>query len=122
MILIVDNEQDIRDLVFEFIKSEFDMTVICSPDGAHALKILECNQNIDLVISDIDMPNLDGLRFLDQATKFSHCPPFLLMTGSKDDAKKAILNSQANAVVNKPLVMSIFLNIFIVKEICSCTM
>jgi two-component system chemotaxis response regulator CheY len=64
--------------------------VIEASDGAEALKLLQ-TRSVDLVLSDINMPNLNGIEFTRQLRLqpgFSRTPIILLTTES-DPSKKA---------------------------------
>jgi DNA-binding response OmpR family regulator len=57
-ILVVDDEEDIRDLYEEEFKEE-GYKVICAADGTDAIKIAE-KEHIDLVVTDVKMPEGSG--------------------------------------------------------------
>ena len=62
-ILVVDDEPDVESLIRQrFRKSKYNF--LFSHNGEHALNSLSSNKNIDLVISDINMPVMDGLTLL----------------------------------------------------------
>ncbi len=59
-ILVVDDEKDIREVIeIYLINEEFEVITAC--DGLEALEKLK-NEAIDLIILDIMMPKLDGIR------------------------------------------------------------
>jgi two-component system OmpR family response regulator len=58
LILIVDDEADIRDLYCDELSDE-GYKVICAADGAEAIKIAE-KELIDLVVTDVKMPEGSG--------------------------------------------------------------
>ncbi len=62
-ILVVDDEQDARDLFVELFKSANKYNVLSAVDGNDALE--KCAKNkVDLILLDIVMPNLDGVDTL----------------------------------------------------------
>jgi len=61
-VLVVDDEELARDLCVEII-SGMGYTAVTSESGAGALEILE-NGHIDIVISDVRMPGMDGIELL----------------------------------------------------------
>ena len=77
-ILIVDDEKTIRDSL-QLVLSEEGYETETSSDGMEALEIIK-NKMIDVVITDIKMPNLDGMELLNQAGKISPDTFFILMT------------------------------------------
>ena len=77
-ILVVDDEPDLEDLVSQKFRRQIkdgSLAFGFARDGVEALAFLEANRDFDLVVSDINMPRMDGLTLLgklqDEATKFS---------------------------------------------------
>jgi adenylate cyclase len=77
-ILVVDDEPDLEDLVTQKFRRQIrdgSMAFGFARDGVEALEFLEANTDFDMVVSDINMPRMDGLTLLarlqDEATKFS---------------------------------------------------
>lgn len=58
-ILVVDNEECNRTLICLFLKG-IPLEIFCAKSGKEALKILNVN-NIDVVLTDICMPEMDGI-------------------------------------------------------------
>lgn len=83
-ILIVDDEADLRKLLTDYfeINGYFVMT---AKDGSEALRQIE-NQP-DLVLLDINMPELDGLELCRKIRHFVSCP-ILFLTALDEDADK----------------------------------
>jgi len=66
-ILVVDDEPDLKDLIVQRFRSQIRKGVYeftFAGDGAEALKALETDPDIDIVLSDINMPRMDGLTLL----------------------------------------------------------
>jgi len=88
-IISVDDSSTMRKMVSFTLKSA-GYDVIEASDGAEALNVLK-SRSVDLVISDINMPNLNGIeltRKLRSQPGFVRTPIILLTTES-DPAKKA---------------------------------
>ena len=64
-ILVIDDEQSIRMLLENFLGKEFE--VITKNDGLEGIKFLEEGNLPDLIVADIQMPNMDGYEFLENA-------------------------------------------------------
>jgi CheY-like chemotaxis protein/anti-sigma regulatory factor (Ser/Thr protein kinase) len=62
-ILVVDDEFEIRSLIVEFLRDIEGYTVFEAHDAASALELLE-NQQVELVLSDINMPGMRGFDLL----------------------------------------------------------
>jgi two-component system cell cycle sensor histidine kinase/response regulator CckA len=58
-ILLVDDDPDVLELVSQFVVS-FGYRVKLASNGAEALAIVEDHANLDLLITDVMMPDLDG--------------------------------------------------------------
>ena len=89
IILVVDDEGGVRDMLHKLLSKKHE--VILSPDGKHALKELG-EIEVDLVITDFQMPVLSGIELIRQGKKLSPSTSFILMTafGTIDQAVEAI--------------------------------
>lgn len=93
-ILHVDDDPGLRDLVAELLQLENDEFVVhTAPDANEGLNRLAKNgQEIDCVVSDHDMPGMDGIEFLEAVRETYPDIPFILFTGkgSEEVASDAI--------------------------------
>jgi CheY-like chemotaxis protein len=103
-ILCVEDEIDIRENIVEILQDE-DFEVVSAADGAEAFEILKNNKDIELVVSDIMMPNLSGLELLEKVrnSKFDHCN-----VSAKHDVIKGI-KMGANDYIIKPIDFDILI-------------
>ncbi|MCB1135232.1 MAG: response regulator [Chlamydiia bacterium] len=68
-VLVVDDSRFYRTQVARFVK-EAGATVHTAEDGLDALRVLEeCKNEIDLILTDIEMPKMDGLTFIREVRK-----------------------------------------------------
>lgn len=101
LILIVDDEEIIREILKEMLHLEGYKTLEAE-NGMAALDVLESNP-VDLVISDIRMPKLDGLELLKKIRhKNPDYPPVVLVTGYTDYTESNILMHGAKKIIHKP--------------------
>lgn len=77
-ILIVDDEKTLRESI-QLVLDEEGYQTKTSSDGLEALELIK-NEQFDVVITDIKMPNLDGMSLLNQANKISPDTFFIVMT------------------------------------------
>jgi CheY-like chemotaxis protein len=102
-ILIADDEASMRALVARAIAMDGHETVTAQ-DGAEALEILT-NENgaFDLLLTDIQMPIMDGIALALSAARDFPDLTILLMTGFADQRERASnLNAIAHDVITKP--------------------
>ena len=99
-ILIVDDEKEIRDLVDIYLKSDGYNTVQAC-DGLEAIKLLEEN-DVDLIILDVMMPNLNGVEACLKIREMREMPIIMLSAKSEDIDKILGLNMGADDYLTKP--------------------
>lgn len=99
-ILIVDDEDDIRDMIEIYLINE-EFNVLKAKDGIEALEILE-SQEIDLVVLDIMMPKMDGIRTCLKIRECKKLPIIMLSAKGQDSDKILGLNIGADDYVTKP--------------------
>jgi len=91
-VLHVDDDPTLGDLVATFLEEEDDrISVVTVEDASEALAALD-DHDIDCVVSDYDMPHMNGLQLLDAVRERSPGLPFILFTGkgSEEIAGEAI--------------------------------
>jgi two-component system, chemotaxis family, chemotaxis protein CheY len=101
-ILVVDDFATMRRIVKNILKQLSFMNITEADDGSTALEVLR-QEKIDLVVSDWNMPKLDGIGLLkamksDEALKVI---PFLLVTAEAqpDSIVEAIKNGASNYII-----------------------
>ena len=102
-VLIVDDEESMRLLVARAIAMDGHEIAIAA-DGAEALDILSGpNGSFDLLLTDIQMPIMDGIALALTAARDFPQLTILLMTGFADQRERAFgLNAIAHDVISKP--------------------
>ncbi|SNY61221.1 response regulator [Paractinoplanes atraurantiacus] len=103
-ILIVDDSASVRQVVSIALKGA-GYEVITANDGKDALSKMSGGQRLHLIISDVNMPNMDGITFVAEAKKlpaYKFTPIIMLTTESQDDKKKQAQAAGAKAWVTKP--------------------
>ena len=90
-ILVVDDEKSMLEFL-EYVLEKEGYTVSSVQDGQKALELLSEKTGFDLVISDLRMPELDGLELLKASQKIDPEIPFIFMTAyaSSDTAIEAL--------------------------------
>jgi two-component system, cell cycle response regulator CpdR len=102
-VLIADDEASMRALVARAIAMDGHETVTAQ-DGAEALEILTREKGaFDLLLTDIQMPIMDGIALALSAARDFPGLTILLMTGFADQRERASnLNALVHDVVTKP--------------------
>jgi two-component system, chemotaxis family, chemotaxis protein CheY len=88
-ILAVDDSKTMRDMVsFTLKKAGFDVAE--AEDGKAALNVLT-SAKFDLIITDLNMPNMDGITLIKNVRSGSQhrAVPILILTTESDGTKKA---------------------------------
>jgi CheY-like chemotaxis protein len=81
-ILVVEDQDQVRTMVVRILCAE-GFRVVEAADGLQALALLDKRTDVDLVLSDIVMPRMDGLQLAAHLSGKSKTP-VLLMTGYTD--------------------------------------
>ena len=64
VIVVVDDEETVRDVIARLLESD-GYTVLIAENGEHALQVMQDHHApVDLLISDINMPEMDGLELV----------------------------------------------------------
>ncbi len=104
-ILVVEDSPTMRQLIVFALKRLKDISVTEASDGVDGLKKLS-NQKFDLMIADINMPIMDGLKLVSlvrQDPKYKDMPIIIVTTEGAEEDKKRGLTLGANAYLTKPV-------------------
>lgn len=110
-VLLVDDSASLRRVISRSLQGA-GYTVIEAHDGQDALGKLD-GQEIHLVISDVSMPNMDGLTFAREMKKlpsYRTTPVVMLTADGRDSKKKEGQDAGAQAWIVKPFVPSQMIN------------
>lgn len=88
IILIVDDDQLIREMLTEILESE-GFSVETAVDGKEGLGKYQKNGGVNIIISDMNMPIMDGQVFLEKIREKSDDVPFIVLT-SNDEVALAV--------------------------------
>lgn len=100
-ILLVDDEPILLEIMAEWFQ-RLAGRVFCAADGAQALQVLAA-QKMDVVITDVRMPLMDGISLLREIKANGHAPRVILVTGFADVQLRDALDLGAEALLEKPM-------------------
>ena len=103
-ILIVDDEYDIRHLIYRYLIKE-RYNVITAENGYSALELIKKEQP-DLVVLDIFLPDIDGFEVCQELRKISPVPVIFLSSKSEDMDKILALGLGGDDYITKPFSLS----------------
>ncbi len=100
-VLIIDDEEDIREILAEFCEI-LGVVPIIATNGNEALQLFE-REDVNLIISDIKMPDMDGFEFVNKIREKNKNIPIAICSGFIDEKnKKRIFQCGANYYLEKP--------------------
>ena len=102
-VLIAEDDPFIRKVLRQTLKDDF--SVITKENGIEAVSWLEEGNPVDIVLSDIQMPHMDGkdlLRTLRASPSFQRLPIIILSTFSDSATRISCLNMGADDYIVKP--------------------
>ncbi len=99
-ILVCDDDKEIVEAITIYLEKE-GYTVITACNGKEALRELQ-DEQVQLIILDIMMPEMDGLEALLKLREYSSIPVILLSAKSEDADKIKGLNVGADDYITKP--------------------
>ena len=107
-ILVCDDDKEIVEAI-EIYLSQEGYKVLKAYDGEEALKLLD-KHKVDLLIIDVMMPRLDGIRATLKIREKQNMPIIILSAKSEDADKILGLNVGADDYMTKPFKLAVFLS------------
>jgi DNA-binding response OmpR family regulator len=101
-ILLLEDNNELLQLMVRLLGRDYN--VFTGANGKEGLEILE-NEDIDLVVSDIMMPEMDGIevcRYIKERLDYSHIPIILLTAKNTEEDRAEAYESGADAFISKP--------------------
>ncbi|MEA2019390.1 MAG: response regulator [Campylobacterota bacterium] len=107
-ILVAEDDTEITDDIKLLLEKEFKKVIIAE-DGAKALDIYvkslkNKDEHIDMIVSDINMPHMNGIELLDNIRKIDNNIPFVIATAYADNENLLkVIEHGASSLLVKPL-------------------
>ncbi|WP_078346958.1 hybrid sensor histidine kinase/response regulator [Mucilaginibacter pedocola] len=99
-ILVVDDNQTNRDILEEQLK-QWEFIPVMAESGTEALKLLEDKEQVHLIISDMNMPEMDGITLARKIRELDGGIPIILLTSMGNEQSKKN-KSLFNVALTKP--------------------
>ena len=106
-ILIVEDDDELLNIMVKLLNVKYN--VFTATNAIEGLKVLK-NTNIDLIVSDIMMPEMDGIEFCKKVksiAEYSHIPIILLTAKNQEEDRAEAYNSGANGFISKPFNLQV---------------
>ncbi len=105
-ILLLDDSLTARKIVLSFL-SHLKLEVLEAKDGLQGLEILDAHKDISLIFTDINMPQMNGLEFIEKLkqnyTWAQNIPICMLTTETGDASLQRAKQLGVNAFLVKPI-------------------
>jgi len=89
-VLLCEDEKDAREILSFYLNTIFEEVVVAE-DGLEGLELYKKNQengtSFDLVLTDIKMPNMDGMEMLESIHKINKEQKFIIVSAYQDEEK-----------------------------------
>ena len=102
-VLIVDDEEDIRNVITQTFESFFS-EVVCAVDGQDALEKFTQEGPFDMILTDISMPNLTGIELVTEIRLIDKEVFIVIMSGAFDDYQQEFPKDEQH--INKPFTFA----------------
>jgi len=100
-IAIIDDDDLFRNSAVAVLTRNLQKDILSFESGVAALEHLEQKNSIDIILSDINMPVMDGLEFLKRVKEKYPDKICIMMSGYPGNEQRA-MNLGADAYINKP--------------------
>lgn len=106
-ILVVDDEEDLDILIMQRFRKQIQLNTYLfyfARDGEEALKMIEDNQDITIVASDLNMPQMNGLELLKHLKEYHpHIKSMIVSAYSDAENISLAMKQGACAFITKPI-------------------
>ncbi len=100
--MIVDDEQEIVDTIGKYFELDSNYNILTALNPIEALEIIK-KEKVDIILSDIKMPEMNGIEFLKEIKRIDGLTQVIMMTAfSTMDIAIRCMEAGANDLVLKP--------------------
>ena len=108
-ILIVEDKVEILDIYQELLEQQLKISPLRATNGKDAIKLLKKNK-IKLIISDLNMPIMDGIELYLDVRNNGKDTPFIFLSNFSKNAKKRNIHFENVIFLEKPFSNEILIN------------
>lgn len=110
-ILLVDDDDDLRGLLRALLEGDGYQVFSCR-DASRALKIFQSRDDIDLLLTDFEMPQMSGVELSQRITEAQPHLPVLILSGAVlSDEVRATIAANGWQLIAKPCEVPVLLQI-----------
>ena len=110
LVLVCDDSEDVRHL-FVLILEQAGARVLTAGDGPEAVASAK-RESPDLIILDIDLPTMDGIRAMELIRAANYAGPIVAVTGGGDEHTALLLARGFTDVIQKPMPLTRLRDVF----------
>lgn len=106
-VLVVEDNEELLQLMMKLLSRDYN--VFTAENGKEGIAVLE-NEDIDLIVSDVMMPEMDGIEFCKYVKgnlEISHIPVILLTAKNKEEDRAEAYEVGADAFISKPFNLTV---------------
>ena len=106
-LLLVEDNEELLQLMVKLLQRDYN--VFTAENGKEAVVVLD-NEDIDLIVSDVMMPEMDGIEFCKYVKgklEISHIPVILLTAKNKEEDRAEAYEVGADAFISKPFNLAV---------------
>jgi len=110
-ILVVDDSEMVRNYYYYILKNA-GFNVVSAFDGADGLEKIYQLGSVDLIVSDINMPNMDGYTMIQRIredSRFNNVPIIIVSTEQEATDKQKGFNVGADVYIVKPIEANVLI-------------
>jgi len=108
-VLVVDDDNVTRMTIRRILEKQGYLVSVAS-EGLEAIQLLQKGASFDLVVTDLDMPEMSGRALINQIRSANQDLGLIVLTGSSDPEKETLLlASGADDYLRKPVSPALFL-------------
>ncbi len=100
-ILLVDDNPQVRQMLSSFLEGRYD--VVLAADGQDAVELLRTAGDVDVIVTDVNMPNMDGIQLTRAVRRRFPGLPVVIITGlGREEVAVDALRAGATNYLRKP--------------------